>query len=61
MNNLKIVSVYAMLSVAPALVYAQGKITGQVTNKSNEPILGASVIVEGERLEPPQTSRVNLN
>ncbi|GEM63451.1 SusC/RagA family TonB-linked outer membrane protein [Sphingobacterium faecium NBRC 15299] len=47
MNNLKIVSVYAMLSVAPALVYAQGKITGQVTNKSNEPILGASIIVEG--------------
>ncbi|WP_293884999.1 SusC/RagA family TonB-linked outer membrane protein [Sphingobacterium sp. UBA1498] len=48
MNNLKIVSLYTLLSVAPTLVYAQqGKITGQVLNKSNEPILGASVIVEG--------------
>ena len=48
MNNLKIVSLYTMLSMAPTLVYAQqGKIMGQVLNKANEPILGASVIVEG--------------
>jgi TonB-linked SusC/RagA family outer membrane protein len=48
MNNLKIVSLYTLLSMAPTLVYAQqGKIMGQVLNKANEPILGASVIVEG--------------
>ncbi|WP_333624858.1 TonB-dependent receptor [Sphingobacterium siyangense] len=48
MNNLKIVSLYTMLSMAPTLVYAQqGKIMGRVLNKANEPILGASVIVEG--------------
>lgn len=47
MNNLKIVTLYTMLSVAPSLLYAQGKITGQVLNKANEPIVGASVLVEG--------------
>lgn len=47
MNNLKIVSLYTMLSVAPTMLYAQGKITGQVLNKANEPIIGASVIIEG--------------
>ena len=47
MNNLKIVSLYTMLSVAPTMLYAQGKITGQVLNKANEPIVGASVIIEG--------------
>ncbi|MDR0261856.1 MAG: TonB-dependent receptor [Sphingobacterium sp.] len=48
MNNLKIVSLYTMLSIAPTLVYAQqGKITGQVLNKANEPIVGANVVVEG--------------
>lgn len=48
MNNLKIVSLYTMLSIAPTLVYAQqGKITGQVLNNANEPIVGASVVVEG--------------
>ncbi|MDM1292693.1 TonB-dependent receptor [Sphingobacterium sp. N143] len=47
MNNLKIVSLYTMLSVAPTLLYAQGKITGQVLNDANEPIIGASVVVDG--------------
>jgi len=47
MNNLKIVSLYTMLSVVPTLVYAQEKITGQVFNKANEPIVGASVVIEG--------------
>ncbi|RKE55861.1 SusC/RagA family TonB-linked outer membrane protein [Sphingobacterium detergens] len=47
MNNLKIVSLYTMLSVVPTLVYAQEKITGQVFNKANEPVVGASVVIEG--------------
>ncbi|WP_286858331.1 MULTISPECIES: SusC/RagA family TonB-linked outer membrane protein [Sphingobacterium] len=47
MNNLKIVSLYTVLSVAPTLLYAQGKISGQVLNKANEPIAGATVIMEG--------------
>lgn len=47
MNNLKIVSLYTVLSVAPTLLYAQGKISGQVLNMANEPIAGATVIMEG--------------
>lgn len=47
MNNLKIVSLYTVLSVAPTLLYAQGKISGQVLNQANEPIVGATVTIEG--------------
>ncbi|MCW8313987.1 SusC/RagA family TonB-linked outer membrane protein [Sphingobacterium sp. InxBP1] len=47
MNNLKIVSLYTMLSAMPTLLYAQEKVTGQVVNKANEPIIGASVLIEG--------------
>ncbi len=38
---------YVMLWVVPSLTYAQSKISGQVTNKNNEAIIGASVLVEG--------------
>lgn len=47
MKNLRTLLAYMMLWVIPSLTYAQGKISGQVTNKDKEPIIGASVVVEG--------------
>ncbi len=47
MKNLRTLLAYMMLWVIPSLTYAQGKISGQVTNKDREPIVGASVLVEG--------------
>jgi hypothetical protein len=59
MKNLKI-AFYTMLSVMPTLLYAQEKVTGQVFNKANEPIVGASVLLLKGR-EPQQTNRGNLS
>ncbi|GGH09945.1 SusC/RagA family TonB-linked outer membrane protein [Sphingobacterium alkalisoli] len=38
---------YVILWAIPGLTYAQNKISGQVTNKEQEPIVGATVLVEG--------------
>ncbi|MBB2949954.1 MULTISPECIES: SusC/RagA family TonB-linked outer membrane protein [Sphingobacterium] len=47
MKNKKILFLYVFMWLLPLLTYAQTKITGQVINKDKEPIVGASVLVEG--------------
>jgi TonB-linked SusC/RagA family outer membrane protein len=47
MKNLKILFLYVFMWLVPILTYAQTKITGQVMNTDKEPIVGASVLVEG--------------
>ncbi|TJY67977.1 TonB-dependent receptor [Sphingobacterium alkalisoli] len=47
MRNLRIFFMYVILWAIPGLTYAQNKISGQVTNKEQEPIVGATVLVEG--------------
>lgn len=47
MKNQKILFLYVFMWLMPLLTYAQTKITGQVINKDKEPIVGASVLVEG--------------
>lgn len=63
MNNLKIVSLYTVLSVAPTLLYAQGKISGQVLNQANEPIVGATVTIEGggKGISTDKSGKFDLN
>jgi hypothetical protein len=61
MKNLKI-AFYTMLSVMPTLLYAQEKVTGQVFNKANEPIVGASVLLlEGEGNPTDKSGKFELN
>ncbi|MCS3554583.1 MULTISPECIES: TonB-dependent receptor [unclassified Sphingobacterium] len=47
MKNKKILFLYVFMWLLPLLTYAQTKITGQLINKDKEPIVGASVLVEG--------------
>lgn len=47
MKNLKIILLYVLLWTVPMLIQAQSKISGRVLNKANEPITGASIVVEG--------------
>jgi len=47
MKNKKILFLYVFMWFIPLLTYAQTKITGQVINKDKEPIVGASVLVDG--------------
>jgi TonB-linked SusC/RagA family outer membrane protein len=47
MKNLKILFLYVFMWLVPILTYAQTKITGQVMSTDKEPIVGASVLVEG--------------
>lgn len=47
MRNLKITLICMMIWVVPIFSYAQRKISGQVLNKENEPVVGATVLVEG--------------
>lgn len=47
MKKLKILYLYVFMSLISIMTYAQTKITGQVINKDKEPIVGASVLVEG--------------
>lgn len=47
MKNKKNLFLYVFMWLLPLLTYAQTKITGQVINKDKEPIVGASVLVEG--------------
>lgn len=63
MKNLKIASFYTMLSVMPTLLYAQEKVTGQVFNKANEPIVGASVLLleGGKGTSTDQSGKFELN
>ena len=63
MKNLKIASFYTMLSVMPTLLYAQEKVTGQVFNKANEPIVGASVLLleGGKGTSTDKSGKFELN
>ncbi|PWG81257.1 SusC/RagA family TonB-linked outer membrane protein [Pararcticibacter amylolyticus] len=55
MKNLKIIFICIAVWAVPILSYAQRKISGQVINKDNEPVNGATVLVEGSPTEITDT------
>lgn len=46
MKHLKIIFMYTLLLFLPTLVYAQGRITGKVVDRNDEPIIGANVMIK---------------
>lgn len=57
MKSLKILLLCVMIWGLPAYTYAQRKISGQVFNEQSEPLMGATVLVEGMPTEITSTDQ----
>ena len=52
MKTVKRIVLGIVMSILPAITYAQNVITGHIVDaQTNEPLIGASVIVKGEKTE----------
>lgn len=47
MTNLRVILIYFLVGFLPTLTYAQREISGRVVDNDNQPIIGASIKVEG--------------
>lgn len=47
MTNLRVILIYFLVGLLPTLTYAQRDISGKVVDKDNQPVIGASIRVDG--------------